>query len=284
VRPPDSDTINYYPIDIPKIYLDDIRLKVDNINKHILIASFYANQRRGNIDGMYCVLWSKNTGSVASAQQFAFNDELKSNAKSQGSSRAAFNDYFLQNIVMRKDGGFVILSESAFTSNRGVYSNRWDYMYGSPYWYNSNSFLYGSPYGYTFYPWMGPYSYGYQNQMTRYYADNVAIMSFDSTSSMEWTAFIPKSQYDDNTDNFIGYGTYITAGKINFLFNQIEKRTLILQSESITPDGKKVEAPTLPNLDKGYQFMPRYAKQVSGREVLVPCQYRNYLCFAKIEF
>lgn len=284
VSGPGLDTINYYPIQMPKIYLDDIRLKVDNVNRHILITSFYANQKRGNIDGIYCVLWDKDSRSFISAKQFVFNDQLKSNAKSQGSSRSAFNDYFLQKIVMRKDGGFVIMSESAYTSNRGVYSNRWDYMYGSPYWYNSNSFLYGSPFGYTYYPWIGPYSYGYQNQMTRYYADNVAIMSFDSTSSVEWTAIIPKSQYDDNSDNFIGYGTFVTPGKIDFLFNQIEKRTLILQSETVTPDGKKVEAPTLPNLDKGYQFMPRYTKQVSSHEVLVPCQYRNYLCFAKIEF
>ncbi|MBS1747130.1 MAG: hypothetical protein JST21_13250 [Bacteroidetes bacterium] len=284
VRTPDGDTINYYPIGMPKIFLDDIRLKIDNINKHILITSFFANQKRGNIDGIYCVLWDKNSNAITYAKQFVFNDQLKSNAKSQGSTRTAFNDYFLQKIVMRKDGGFVILSESAYTSNKGVYSNRWDYMYGSPFWYNSNYFLYGSPYGYTYYPWMGPYGYGFQNQMTRYYADNVAIMSFDSTSSMEWTSIIPKSQYDDNTDNFIGYGTYVTPGKINFLYNQIEKRTLILQNESITPDGKKTEAPTLPNLDKGYQFMPHYAKQVNSREVLVPCQYRNYLCFARIEF
>ena len=233
---------------------------------------------------MYCVLWNRDEASIVSAKQFVFNDELKSNAKSEGSSRTAFNDYFLQNIVMRKDGGFAILSESAYSSNRGVYSNRYDYMYGNPFWYNSNSYLYGNPYGYTYYPWLSPYGYGYQNQLTRYYADNIAVVSFDSGANIEWTNIIPKSQYDDNTDNFIGYGTFITAGQINFLYNQFSKRTLILESESITPDGKKIEAPTLPNLDKGYQFMARYIKQVSNHEVLMPCQYRNYLCFAKIEF
>lgn len=284
VKGPDADSISIYNIDMPKIYLDDIRIKVDNINKHILIAGFYSKQRRGNIDGLYCVLWDRKADSVVSAKQIVFSDELKSNAKSEGSSRAAFNDYFLQNIVVRKDGGFVILSESAYSSSRGVYNNRYDYMYGNPYWYNSNSYLYGNPYGYTSYPWLSPYGYGFQNQLTRYFADNIAVVSFDSASNVEWTNIIPKSQYDDNSDNFIGYGTYVTPGQINFLFNQFAKRTLILQSESITPGGKKTEAPTLPNLDKGYQFMARYVKQVSSREVLVPCQYRNYLCFAKIEF
>jgi hypothetical protein len=282
VKRPDNDSLNSYAINMPKIYLDDIRIKVDNINKHVLVAGFYSSQRRGNVDGLYCVLWNRDDASIASAKQFVFSDDLKSNAKSEGSSRAAFNDYFLQNIVMRKDGGFAILSESAYSSSRGVYSNRYDYMYGNPFWYNSNSYLYGNPYGYTYYPWSSPY--GYQNSLTRYYADNIAVISFDSGANVEWSNIIPKSQYDDNTDNFIGYGTFITAGKINFLFNQFLKRTLILQSESLTPDGKRTEAPTLPNLDKGYQFMAKYIKQVSSHEVLIPCQYRNYLCFAKIEF
>jgi hypothetical protein len=282
VKPPGYDTIINYPVDMPKIYLDDIRVKLDNVNKHILVAAFYSKQKKGNVEGLFCALWNRNTGSLINSNQLAFNDELKSNAKSEGSTRAAFNDYFLQNIFLLKDGGFAVLSESAYSSNRGVYSNRWDYMYGNPYWYNSNSYLYGNPYGYYNYPWMSPY--GYPNQLTRYYADNIAILSFDSTASLKWASIIPKSQYDDNSDNFIGYGTYVTSGKVNFLFNQFEKRTLLLQSQSINAQGKITQDPTLKELDRGYQFMPRYTKQVSSHEVLVPCQYRNYICFAKIEF
>jgi len=281
---PAIDSVESYPINTPKIYFNDIRVKVDNINKHVVIAAFYAKQKRGNIEGLYCSLWSGTVDSIISAKQFFFNDELRSNAKSEGSTRSAFNDFFLQNIVARKDGGFVVVSESAYSTNRGVYNDRWNYPYSNSYWNNSNSYMYGSPYGYTSYPWMSPYNYGFPNQLTRYYADNIAILSFDSLVNIQWANIIAKSQFDDNSDNFIGYGTFITSGQVNFLFNQFVKRTLLLQAEAITPQGKIVEAPTLKGLDRGYQFMPRYIKQVSAREVLVPCQYRNYLCFAKIEF
>jgi hypothetical protein len=280
IKDPDNDRIDTYALDIGKIYLGDIRVKADNLNNHFLVAGFYSKQRRGNIDGLYCAIWNKNNQQITS-KEVAFNDQLKSNAKSEGSTRAAFDDYFLQNIVMRKDGGFAIASESAYSSNHGIYNNRWDYMNNSPYWYNSNYYLYGNSFGY-YYPWMSPYGYG--NQSTRYFADNIAVMSFDSSANMEWASIIPKSQYDDNTDDFIGYGTYLTSGEVNFLFNEFSKRTLLLQSESIDASGKATLNPTLKELDRGYQFMPRYAKQVSSREVLIPCQYRNYLCFAKIEF
>lgn len=281
VKDPGLDQIDIYPVVTEKIYINDIRVKADNLNNHFLVAGFYSKQKRGNIDGLYCALFSKISKQIITSKQTPFNDQLKSNAKSEGASRAAFDDFFLQNIVMRKDGGFAIASESAYSSSHGVYNNRWDNIYGSPYWSNSNYYLYGSPFGY-YYPWLNPY--GGLGQSTRYFADNIAVMSFDSSANMEWASVIPKSQYDDNTDNFIGYGTYITSDAVNFLFNEFEKRTLLLQSESVDPTGKVTLNPTFKELDKGYQFMPRYAKQVSSREILIPCQYRNYLCFAKIEF
>lgn len=281
VKTQNEDLLEFYPLDIDKIYLDDIRVKADNLNNHFLVAGFFSKQRRGNIDGLYCAIWNKNNQQVTASRQIEFNEQLKSNAKSEGSTRAAFNDFFLQNIVMRKDGGFAIAAESAYSSSRGIYNNRWDYMYGSPYWTNSSYYLYGSPFGY-YYPWMSPY--GGLGQSTRYFADNIAVMSFDSSANMEWASIVPKSQYDDNTDNFIGYGTYLTSGEVNFLFNEFQRRTLLLQSQSIDPSGKVTLNPTFRELDRGYQFMPRYAKQISSREVLIPCQYRNYLCFAKIEF
>lgn len=281
IKDPLSEKIDAYSLNIDKIYLGDIRVKADNLNNHFLIAGFYSKQRRGNIDGMYCAVWNNRSQQIIASKQIPFNDQLKSNAKSEGSSRSAFNDYYLQNIVVRKDGGFAVASESAYSSSRGVYNNRYDNIYNSPYWYNSNSYLYGNSYGY-YYPWLSPYGYG--NQSTRYFADNIAVMSFDSSANMEWASVIPKSQYDDNSDNFLGYGTYLTSGEVNFLFNEFQRRTLLLQSQSINASGKVTLNPTLKELDRGYQFMPRYAKQISSREVLVPCQYRNFLCFAKIEF
>jgi hypothetical protein len=29
--------------------------------------------------------------------------------------------------------------------------------------------------------------------------------------------------------------------------------------------------------------MPRYGKQVAAKTIIFPCQYRNYICFAKVE-
>ena len=75
-----------------------------------------------------------------------------------------------------------------------------------------------------------------------------------------------------------------TGGQLHFLFNQLERRYNLLNDYSLTPDGQMVPQPDLKNLDKGYEFMPKYGKQVSARQMIIPCQYHNYICFAKIDY
>jgi len=57
-----------------------------------------------------------------------------------------------------------------------------------------------------------------------------------------------------------------------------------LSDQSVTPMGQIDRNPTFKNMDKGYEFMPRHAKQIGARQAIVPCQYRSFTCFAKIEF
>lgn len=271
-----------HDVKISEAYLDDIRLKCDNYNKNYLVTSLYSKTRRGNIDGVFCMLWDKKDAKEITSTYTLFTDEMRNNAKSDGGPKIAFNDFFMQNILMRRDGGFAIATENVYSSTRGSAFNRWDNMWGSPFYSPYGYYSWNSSY-YGFYPW-NRWGSSFQNQVNRYFADNIFIMSFDSSATLQWNNIVHKSQYDDYTDNFIGYGTFNSGSEIHFLFNQLEKRTLLLSDHSVTPDGQITRSPTLRNLSKDYQFMPRFAKQVASREIIVPCQFRNYVCFAKIEF
>ncbi len=267
-----------------EVYLDDVRVKVDNENKNYLLASFYSKNKRGNVDGLYASLFSKSADSIISITYTTFNDELRNNAKSEGNAKYAFNDFFLQNIVMRKDGGYVVAAESVYSSSRGNQYNRWDYYNNYNYGLLSSPYYYSpfSSYGlYGYYPWYRS-GFGYNN--TRYFADNVVLLSFDSTANLTWSNVIHKSQYDDNTDDFIGYLTMNTGNEVHFLYNETERKNILLSDQKITPDGKVQRTPTLKNLDRGFQFMPRLGKQVAAKQMIIPCTYRNYICFAKVDF
>ena len=266
------------PVPIDNIFLDEAQIKINNANGQYLVSSFFAKQRRGNIEGLFNYVLDKRTMTPVANSLNVFNNELRNEAKGENGEKAAFNDYFLHKIVMRNDGGFLVISESNYTSSRGSAYNRWDNIYQSPY-LNPLDYYYFRSY----YPFARGGAFN-NNSVTRYYADDILVLSFDASSKIEWTNVIHKSQYDDNTDNFIGFTTMNLGTELDFIFNMLEKRTLLLNDQAILAGGQLERRPVFKNLDKGFDFMPRYGKQVSAREMIVPCQYRNYICFAKIEY
>jgi hypothetical protein len=274
-----ADTLLEHPLKTDKVFLDEIRIKPDNINKRYFLTSFYTKQKRGNTEGYYFYVWDKKTQQVVIEDTASFTETLRREARGNASVKAAFNDYFIRQIVTRRDGGFVIASEAYYTTSRGSNMwNRWNYMY-SPY-FRSYDYYYYSPY-YNNSFWGNRY-YDYQN--TRYQADNITIQSFDQNGKREWSSVITKEQFDDQTEDLISYQIMNTGGQVHFLFNNLERRIQLLTDFSLKPDGELTRNPTLKDLDKGYEFMPKYGKQVSARQMIIPCIYRNYICFAKLEY
>lgn len=283
-------------LQLPTINLDDIRVKVDNLNKKYLITSFFSKMRRGNIDGLYIAIYDKAGRKEALNTTVLFNDNLRAEAKNETSIKTAFNDFYIRNVILRKDGGFILTAESMYSSSRGGQLSRWDLLYGSPFWSPADYYMWGNPWA-----WNSPWAWGGMNSMnwglspwgtpggmggnsvTRFYADNVALLGFDASGKLEWSNMIRKSQFDDNTDNFIGFGSVVMGGQIHFLFNVQEKRTMVLSDQSLTPDGQLIRNPTFRNIDKGHDFMPRHAKQVGARQLIMPSMFRNFICFAKID-
>lgn len=282
ILPAMADTVTTKELSIEKTWLDEIQIKVDNFNKRFLLTSFYFKERRGNIDGFYFCWWDKKTSS-SSESAYTFTDELKRDARGDASVKSAFNDFFIRNIIIRRDGGLIIGSESYYTTSRFNNWNRWDYLYGAPYYnsFNNNNNYYYSPYYNSF--WGGS-RFNNNSQAVRYHADNIAVLSFNGKGEMEWNNVMGKTQFDDMSDDLLSYQVMNTGGELHFLFNLQERRNNLLTDFSISPDGKLARNPTLKNLDKGYEFMPQYAKQVSSRQMIIPCAYRNYICFAKLEY
>ena len=279
-KAPQQDTFALTQLDLTDILLDEIKLKVDNLNNNYIVNSFFYTKRRGNVEGLYTVVVKEVGNEVVSTNKVLFGDQARAAAKDQGSSKTAINDYFIRDVILKRDGGFLLTAEDFYSQSRSNPWNRYDYLYGYP--------SFSSPYYYNYY---SPYSYGYYgnrfydyNSQTRFYYNNVFVMSMDNTGKLEWTSVIHKTQFDDGEDNFLSYALMRSGGELHFLFNEVERRRQLLVEQSVTPDGKINRNPPLRSLDKGYEFMPRYARQVSANEIIVPCTYRNYITFAKIEF
>jgi len=275
-----QDSFAFHEIPLDKNYIDEVKLKIDNLNKRYIINSFYYKKNRGSIDGLFTCIWDK-----ADAKPFARNftvlgDSLRDAAKVSGQMRFALDDFFIRQVFVKKDGGFLLTAEDYSTQGRNNANpwNRWDYL--NNYYYSPYSSYYYNPYNNYYRPY-GSYNY---NQSTRYYYANIIILSMDKTGNIDWSRVIQKDQFDDDNENFLSFSTMNSGGEIHFLFNDDKNKNQIIADHSISPSGLVTRNPTLKSRERGYQFMPSLSKQVGARQLIIPCVYRNYICFAKIDF
>jgi len=275
------DSFNVRPFELDGKYLDEVKIRIDNLNRQYLLTAFYYKAKRGNIEGLYTASFDQKGDTLLRHKAIPFNDDLRNLAKGEANVKMAFNDYFIRNIIPKRDGGFIMMAEATYTTSRGYTYNRWDYLYWRNPWMMPSDYYFWNRY---YSPW-GWNSWRYNNSpATRYHADNIMILSFNNQGEMEWSNVIPKTQFDDESDFLISYTSLVTGGQIRFLFNLMEKRTLMLNEQVIDADGQLTRSPTVKGLNKGYEFMPKFAKQVSANQIIIPCFYRNYICFAKIDF
>lgn len=277
-----EDSFAIRKLNLNDFFIDEIKMKVDNVNKRYIFNSFYFTEKKGNIDGIYSAIWDVK-GDSAYTQVFTkIDDSIRVFAKSKGNMKLALNDYFIRHIVLRKDGAFLIAAEdfSSQTTGNNMGWNRWNYLYGSPYM---------SPYDYYYYsPSYGGYyrPYGGFNglQSTRYYYDNILLLAVSKDGILKWSNIINKEQYGDDNDNYLSFATFVTENEIHFLFNQLEKRMKLLTDNTLSRGGVIKRNPTIKSIDRGYEYMPKLSKQIGSRQLVIPCTFRNQICFARVDF
>ena len=315
----DGSEVIETPIVNNSLVLDDIRLKINNANGTVIVNSFYATEKKGNIEGMYTFIWdiAKKQNSLSNASRFT--DALRDAVTDKRNLKNAFDDFYFDQVQPNADGGFTIIAEAARTnSNRNIFS-RWDFFWGGPF-YNPFIFNYWNrPFG--FYPWgrlgwgmMGPWGWGgwggfgggwgwggwgimgpwgwnswmmnpfanFGYPSVTYSAGKVAILNFDANANIQSVKTIDKQQSDMNVDQFIGYGQINNADGTNFLYYQKSKGVKQLVHQQLSASGAIVKGNPILINEKQVEWMPRSLKQVGEKEAILPYQSKGKLGFAKI--
>jgi hypothetical protein len=284
-----SDSLITKDILLDDKYIEDVKIKVDNLNNQIILNSFSIKKNNGNTEGLFSLIIDKNNFAVTKKAILIFSDSTRDKLSGRPDAKTAFNDFAFPNIVLKRNGGFILTVEEYYTQGRNNRMNSRDYLY-SPYYYGS-PYYYSSPY---FYSYPGSYGYNYyrydpfnrfnNNQDILYNYNDVLIFSFSPDLAPEWNNIINKKQSDLNEDHFLSYSTINMGAELHYLFLQKDNNREVISDQALQPNGEITRYPTIKGGEAGYDFMPRLAKQVGARQIIVPCLHRGIICFAKIDF
>jgi hypothetical protein len=291
----DGSEVIESPILNTSLLLDDIRLKVDNTNGRIILNSFYAIEKKGNVEGIFSYVWDIQSKKEYASNASRFTDAIRAMVSNKRNLKNVFDDFYLDKINVQADGSIIVVAEAAETYNNRSAFSRWDYFYGGPF-YNPFMFsFWNRPFGFypwarfgwgmspfMFNPWMNPFA-GFGYPSITYNANKIALISIDTKGSIQSIKTIDKRQSDMNVDQFIGYGVLENNNENVFVYHKKEKRISQFILNTFSKEGVLSKGTNLILAEKNYEWMPRSLKQTGENEAIVPYQYKNRIGFAKIQ-
>lgn len=247
------------PVPLTDAFVEEPFIRTAPGDGHVYVAAFYATRKNGNPDGLLYAGFDGQTFDSIRQIQVPFDDRLRA-MTGERSLRHAFANQHLRQLIIRNDGGFVAISEENYVNTRSSYSPGWGYY---------------SVYG----PFMGG------PQVREYFYNDILALSVDSSGAMQWPSFIRKEQYSQEDGGLFSSFAFVNTGaSLGFLYNNFNQQRSSITLVQVADDGLQqsrnfdIEGELAPD------WVPRMAKQVSAREVIVPCLMRKKICFARVSF
>ncbi len=240
-------------------YASGLYFKMDNSRERIYGGGFYSSKKAGNYEGVLFAQLGTDSAAQSIVRHLPLEDRLRE--ESGRNKKRAFNDYQTRQLIIRNDGGFVLLAEDYYVNVRSAGLQ---------------------PYGY-YTSYYSPFI-GSQNIREFHYGDILAL-SYNGEGNREWNSFIRKDQYSQEDGGvFSSYSFINTGGSLGCLYNDFDSRrsriTLAVVDGQGQIDTHALYAAGAADPD----WLPRAGKQVSGHELVIPCLRRRQICFAKVVF
>lgn len=256
-----SDTSKgFYAAEMPlrDLFASGTYMEISNAGDRIYVGGFFSDKKNGNFEGIHYTYYDVHAQDFIEFKTISFSEKMR-NATGERNKKRAFNDFQVRQLIVRNDGGFVMIAEDFFISTRNNYNQGFGYYS----WY---------------YPSMGAsireYNYG-----------DIFAISCNASGEAEWADFIRKSQYSQEDGGlFSSYALINTGGSLGFVFNDFSTTRSKIQLASLDGDGKVLVTSVAGVKTDEPDWLPKSGKQVSAKEFIVPCLKRNQICFAKVVF
>lgn len=298
--------VEEYKVDLGDKFITDLTYRVAR-NGDLVFSGFYSDRGTYSVKGTYFFRLNPTTKEITNknlkAFDFKFLTEYMSDGKRDKARKAdkkhdkkkgpELYQYALDELILRSDGGAVLIAEQFFVEQRYDY-DRYNRGFGYPYGYG----IYGSRY--RFNRFNDPYN-RYQDQTNYYNYNDIIVVNIKPTGEIEWTARIPKHQETSNDGGyFSSYAMSIVRDKFYFVFNDNPKnydpndksnrlynyngRNSVITVAAVDKKGNVRIDPVYDNRQAGITTRPKICKQIGRNEMLIYGERGRKYRFGSLKF
>lgn len=239
-------------IDMENVFITDLTFKVNQ--DKLTCAGFYSAKKVANsIKGTCFFSVDIASQEIIGKKVKAFEEDFlaKLMNKRRASKGKELFRYYLDEIILRSDGGAVLMGEQFYVVTQ---------TYNTGVGFNS--------------PQTTTYTYHYED---------IIIININPDGSVAWATNVPKDQQASTTD-FSSYAHMIVKGQIHFVYNdRISRRSPVMHA-TVNTKGEVSIKELFNNKDEGILTKPPLCKQTSRNEMVIYGERGNRFKFGKIEF
>ncbi len=233
-------------------------MRIDNVNNRVYFGGFYSDKKSGSYNGVIYAAYDIAAANYQHKKLIPFDEQMLNATNTKRKSRA-FDNFQARQLIVKNDGGFVLVSEAQYVTNRSNYTP-----------------------GFGYYSFYSPYM---SSMVREYHFNDIMALSYNKDGVREWGAYVPKEQYSQEDGGvFSSYALLNTGSSLAFLFNDFNTRNSRIQLATIDAQGNTETHGFTAQGNDNPDWLPRSGKQVAARVLIVPCFHRKQICFAKVMF
>ena len=227
---------------------NDVKL-LDDKDGIFNIAGIYGYKDENISNGFF--IFSKD-----SIQTFEFPEKMLTDATLKTKRKVnGLQNYLLNDLVLRQDGGFVMIMEA------------------NKEYYRSTDVRGGRTGGIT------------RNSVTDYYNEDIIVLSISPNGLLNWSTILPKKQFSQDDDGaFSSFFIFKTPSKMHFIFNDEIKNNNTVSEYVINPAGKFERNSVLSTAYQKLKLRLRNAIQISSSSYLLISERNNRVNIVKIDY
>jgi len=240
-------------------FFNDLIIRINDFDNYCQVSGTYKSNKNGKIEGLYNSRIPLSNLSAPHTALTEFTDSFLKTIKPK-SYKKAFNDYRIQDIIFRKDGGYLVIAEEQNFEIKNVYNGG----------YMGYNMMYNDA---TYYTTKKEYVFG-----------NIIIINLDKDGNILWSEHIRKSQRSIDDNGELSSFTLMNSGaNLVFLYNLFNRADHSLGLSSVDPTGLMQMSRLNPN-QTYEEWLIRNGKQTAPLEVIIPVVTSSELNFALVNF
>jgi hypothetical protein len=219
-------------------YTEDGLMKYDTVNKKIVYAGIYYESDSDDSKGYYIAGINPRT-LVFNGKKHPFSYDLIAETNGKNVHEKGLYDYQFNDLVLRKDGGVILLLEEVRTSREAIGDIA-----------------------------IAIIQSGLKNY---FYFDNIVTISLNSKGEEDWYKVLRKDQVSSGDNGiYSSYLLHVQKSKIYLVFNDLSRQRWTLSYIALNPDGSSQTDILIKPQDYDGNLIPRNGQEVSQNTFIIP--------------